>query len=141
VAQLRAAESAERDLAEIGNFIARGKPYQRRPVCHYIKLIRRGGEMEFTTDDLKMISHLKIRHSGWKRVRIIILVCSIGMLAMSIYGLSAYPSAPEGFIFVNLIALGALGLSYCVGGWAGRPEVSLLLKLIEERQKETTAGQ
>lgn len=96
--------------------------------------------MEFTSDDLRMISHLKVQHSGWKKVRVIILICSIAVIAMSIYEINAESPAPAFFNFLILIALGTGGLSYSLGGWAGRPEVSLLLKLIEERQKETTAG-
>ena len=90
--------------------------------------------MEFTRDELKMISLLKIRHSGWKRVRIIILVCSLGMLLLGIHALGTSP----GMLLCSILLVGMAGggLSYCIGGWAGRPEISLLLKLIEERQKE-----
>ena len=90
--------------------------------------------MEFTTDELKMLSRLKVQHAGWKRVRIIILVCSLGMLLL---GIRALYSSPEMYLCaILLVGLAAGGLSYCIGGWAGRPEISLLLKLVEERRNE-----
>jgi len=94
--------------------------------------------MEFTRDELKMISLLKIRHAGWKRVRIFILVCSLGMLLL---GVRALYTSPEMLLCsILLVGMAAGGLSYSIGGWAGRPEVSLLLKLVEERQKEHEAS-
>jgi hypothetical protein len=92
--------------------------------------------MEFTADELKMLSLLKGQHAGWKRVRIIILVCSLGLLLLGI--IRALYSSPEiDLCAILLVGLSARGLSYCIGGWAGRPEISLLLKLVEEHRNES----
>ena len=86
--------------------------------------------MKFTADELKMLSLLKRQHAGWKKVRIIILACSLGMLLLSIRVLSTSKELP--ICAIVLAALAAYGLSYSVAGWSGRPEISLLLKLFEE---------
>jgi len=85
-----------------------------------------------------MISLLKIRHAGWKRIRIFILVCSLEMLLLGIHAL--YTSPEMWLCSILLVGMAAAALSYCIGGWARRPEISLLLKLIEERQKEHEAS-
>jgi hypothetical protein len=91
--------------------------------------------MEFTTDELKMLSRLKAQHAGWKRVRIIILVCSFGLLLLGL--VHALDTSSEMWLCsILLVGLAARGLSYCIGGWAGRPEISLLFKLVEEHRNE-----
>ena len=86
--------------------------------------------MEFTKEEFKMIAHLKRQHAGWKSTRVIILIFSLVMIG---FGISLWNTSPPSSILFLGIASGSL--SYCLGGWAGRPEVSLLLKLVEERQE------
>ena len=89
--------------------------------------------MEFTKEEFKMIAHLKRQHAGWKSTRVIILISSLGLIA---FGISLWNTSPPSLILFWGLASGCL--SYCLGGWAGRPEVSLLLKLVEERQKQNS---
>jgi len=97
-------------------------------------LYLQGIVMQFSEDELKMLSWLKTQHKGWKSTRVIILVSSILMMSLSLYCLY-YGIQP----LAALILFGgsAGGLSYSLAAWSGRAEVSLLLKLIEHHKEET----
>ena len=84
--------------------------------------------MEFSESELRMVRWLRQQHAGWRAVRTIILTCSIVSIAFAGWLLFRVGfTGAVGFCFV--IAAG--GLSYTLGSWSGRPEVSLLLKLVE----------
>ncbi|MDQ5769024.1 hypothetical protein [Thiothrix subterranea] len=91
--------------------------------------------MQFSDDDLKMIEWLRKQHANWPGVRMIILVCSI--LTMVLAGWLLF-SGDEGYseALVLYVVLAAAGMSYTLGSWAGRAEISLLLKLVEAQQIE-----
>lgn len=87
--------------------------------------------MQFTKEEKKMLAWLRQQHEGWRSVRVIILTCSILcalFAALDIFraGFGVHP------FFLILIA--GYGASYTLGSWSGRPEVSLLLKLVEAQQ-------
>lgn len=84
--------------------------------------------MQFTDAELRMIRWLRRQHEGWRGVRVIILGCSLASLAYAIWlAFVRRFDFEAGFFFI----VSGWGLSYTLGSWSGRPEVSLLLKLIE----------
>ena len=98
--------------------------------------LTRAHVMEFTKEERRMIVWLRHQHENWWIKRLVVLaastVCGLWGLAEFIYGM-------DHGMFLGMI--GFYGISRTVGNWHGRPEISLLLKLIEERQKEcTTCG-
>lgn len=84
--------------------------------------------MQFNEDEEKMILWLCRQHAGWKTMRVIILVSAIICLCFAIFEL-IYNGL--GASTVLYLIVGSSGLSYSLGSWSGRAEVSLLLKLIE----------
>ena len=87
--------------------------------------------MLLTPDELKMLAWLRRQNAAWPTNRAIILLSSIISLGGAIweywhFGWSALP--------LVLLLLGTYGLSHTLGCWSGRPEVSLLLKLVEASQ-------
>ncbi len=87
--------------------------------------------MQFTNEDRKMIAWLRKQHEGWRSVRIIILVAS---LLCGAFAVQEFLKHGFGALPLLLILIAAYGTSYTVGSWAGRPEVSLLLKLVEAQE-------
>ncbi len=87
--------------------------------------------MELTEADLKMIKWLRRQHAGWRSTRVITAVGSAIMVGWS--GL-AWLHGESAIAVVALGCMGVFGLSYSLGCWAGRPEISLLLKLVEHEQ-------
>ncbi len=80
-----------------------------------------------------MITWLRRQHESWRGIRTIMLVGAVIAIVFSIvYYLRGEPS----WHVLPLFLVACYGLSYTLGSWAGRPEVSLLLKLIEERMDE-----
>lgn len=89
--------------------------------------------MKLSENEQKMVSLLRKQHEGWKTTKIIILSGSIVFFLVALYGLIS-----GGEILLNSLVFGlsAGGFSYAIAGWFGRPEVSLLLKLIENHEKK-----
>ena len=87
--------------------------------------------MQFSAEERQMIAWLRKQHAGWRTVRIIILVSSCICGAFTI---AEFLRGGSQWLFPGVMA--AYGLSYTLGSWHGRPEVSLLLKLIEAQQEE-----
>jgi hypothetical protein len=92
--------------------------------------------MQFTDEEKKMIAWLRQQHEGWRSVRMIILVASVLCALFAVWeifkeGFGAQP--------LLLIVIAAYGASYTLGSWAGRPEVSLLLKLVEAQEARRDA--
>lgn len=87
--------------------------------------------MQFTEEEKKMIAWLRQQHESWRSVRMIILISSM-LSALS----AAWDIFNTGFGAqpLVLIVIAAYGTSYTVGSWAGRPEISLLLKLVEAQE-------
>jgi hypothetical protein len=87
--------------------------------------------MEFTKEERRMIAWLRYQHENWRTKRLVVLaastVCGLWGLAEFIYGM-------DHGMFLGMI--GFYGISRTVGNWRGRPEISLLLKLIETQEKE-----
>ncbi len=88
--------------------------------------------MELTEADLKMIKWLRRQHVGWRSTRVI---TAIGSAVAVGWSALAWLQGESTAGVIALAAMGFFGLSYSLGGWAGRPEISLLLKLVE-RQRE-----
>ena len=80
----------------------------------------------------KVLAMLRKQHEGWKTTRAIILLVNLVILAMS--GWLYYSN--------NILAAGVLlafagyGFSYVLAGWHGRPEISLLFRLVEHAKSE-----
>lgn len=87
--------------------------------------------MELTSAELKMIAWLKLQHSCWRSTRVI---TAVGAAAMLLWAYRAWLHGEPSSGILALVVMGAFGLSYSLGCWPGRPEITLLLKLIEERQ-------
>lgn len=87
--------------------------------------------MQFTSDEKKMIDWLRKQHQGWPTTRVIILSGSVlcaGFAAWELFG-TGWAAMP-----LLLICIAAYGSSYTLGSWSGRPEISLLLKLIDSQK-------
>jgi hypothetical protein len=89
--------------------------------------------MKLNPEEEKMLAWLRRQHENWKGVRTITLICSVllGCYALvgAFGGASSYEALP-------MFAIAAFGLSYTLGSWAGRPEISLLLRLVERAVEE-----
>ena len=90
--------------------------------------------MDFTPDEEKMITWLRRQHLGWRTTRMITLVTSLlsGCFAAWDFFTVGFGALPLIFLLVAVA-----GLSHTVGSWAGRPEVSLLLKVVESARART----
>ena len=90
--------------------------------------------MQFNDGELKMMRWLREQHASWRTTRAIILTGSIltivcGICVMFVIGFD--------LAIAILLVLAAGGLSYTLGSWSGRPEISLLLKLLEAQVADT----
>lgn len=87
--------------------------------------------MKFTNEEKQMIAWLRKQHEGWRGVRMIILVGSLLCAAFAAWEIfrSGFGAMP-----LLLFIMAAYGMSYTLGSWAGRPEISLLLKLVEAQE-------
>jgi len=83
--------------------------------------------MEFNDRERKMYQWLQQQDAGWPIIRWIIVIASSACLLAYLFG-----SRSDTVFFI--VGLG--GLSYTLGSWSGRAEVSLLLKLLNERHAE-----
>lgn len=88
--------------------------------------------MNFTEQDMKMVSWLRKQHAGWKTTRVITLIFSI---IGFIFAVSIFLDGKQAIAAIPLLAIACGGLSYTLGSWSGRPEISLLLKLIDQDEK------
>ena|SRR3989442_520305 len=93
--------------------------------------------MELSDADLRMIKWLHRQHNGWRSTRVITAVGSA--VAVTWAGLALVKGDTAAGV-IALLGMGAFGLSYSVGCWAGRPEISLLLKLVEQHRNEERAS-
>ena len=87
--------------------------------------------MEFTKEERRMIAWLRYQHENWRIKRLLQIAAS---LACCLWGLSVFISGSDLGIFVGIA--GFYIMSRTIGSWHGRPEISLLLKLIDERLEE-----
>ena len=85
--------------------------------------------MKLSDNEMKMLRYLRQQHEHWRSTRAIILVGSVVILVVGIFGLIGNASV---YALMPLIALGLYLLSYAVGSPGVRPEISLLLRLVEE---------
>ena len=92
--------------------------------------------MQFSDDELKMVRWLRRQHAHWRSTRIIILVSSMALLALAAWH---YFRGTSHSLPLVLFLVAVYGLSYTLGSWAGRPEISLLLKLIETHDPDRKA--
>lgn len=88
--------------------------------------------MQLSEQEEKMVAWLRLQHANWRATRVIILVCSVGLLGYAVW---LHWSGQSAWFFLPIVAMSAYGLSYTLGSWAGRPEISLLLKLVEHSKK------
>lgn len=92
--------------------------------------------MQFTNEEKKMIAWLRQQHEGWRTVRMIILVASVLCAVFAAWDIFRTGYGAQSLL---LIVIAAYGASYTLGSWAGRPEVSLLLKLVEAQEARRDA--
>lgn len=87
-----------------------------------------GENMQLTREEQKMVELLRRQHASWRTTRAIILICSLACAAFAIWEF-----ATNGFEAMPLLLtmIATYGSSYVLGSWSGRPEISLLLKVIE----------
>lgn len=78
-----------------------------------------------------MIAWLRHQHENWRTKRLVVLAASC---ACGLTGLAEFIYGIDHGLFLGMI--GFYGISRTVGNWCGRPEISLLLKLIEAQEKE-----
>ena len=93
--------------------------------------------MQFNEDEMRMVRWLRRQHAGWRSVRSIIVTCST---ISAVYGI--WLATRTGFTVepTFLLVLAGYGLSYTLGSWSGRAEVSLLLKLIEAQDPDRASS-
>jgi ATP-dependent Clp protease adapter protein ClpS len=84
--------------------------------------------MQFTNDEMKMIRWLRTQHAAWRLVRVIILVSSLLSLGLAAW---LFWFGDLSGIAITSVVVAVYGLSYTLGSWSGRPEISLLLKLVD----------
>ena len=84
--------------------------------------------MELTPNEQRMLRRLRQQHQNWTGIRTITLICTIGLIVMA---LLAWREGAPWYSLVLWAGLISGLLSYTIGGWYGRPEISLLLKLID----------
>lgn len=78
-----------------------------------------------------MVAWLRRQHERWRATR---LITSVASTAVGLFGVW------QGFrgemaALIACIAVAAYGPSYSLGSWSGRPEVSLLLRLVDAEMK------
>lgn len=88
--------------------------------------------MEFTNEEKKMIAWLRQQHEGWRSVRMIILMSSVLCASFAAWEIFRTGLGAQSLL---LIVIAAYGASYTLGSWAGRPEITLLLKLIDAQER------
>lgn len=87
--------------------------------------------MDLTEKECRMLAWLRHQHETWRIKRLLQLAASI---ACCLWGLAVFISGADLGIFMGIA--GFYIASRTIGNWHGRPEISLLLKLIDERQKD-----
>ncbi|MGV3681347.1 MAG: hypothetical protein ACO1PM_16725 [Acidovorax sp.] len=85
--------------------------------------------MQLTEQEQKMVSHLRKQHNGWRTNRVVIVVAAVIMLGQGI----RLVWSGQSDLGILYCALSFGFFSYTLGSWTGRPELSLLLRLIEEK--------
>lgn len=88
--------------------------------------------MKLSEQEQQMVNWLRRQHKSWRTTRAIILFCSTVFL---VYAAWLYFKNDTSGFFIPIIFFSTYGLSYTLGSWAGRPEISLLLRLIDEQNK------
>jgi hypothetical protein len=84
--------------------------------------------MDFTEKECRMLAWLRHQHETWRIKRLFQLAASI---ACGLWGLAAFIFGSDLGIFMGIA--GFYIASRTIGNWHGRPEISLLLKLIDEQ--------
>jgi hypothetical protein len=84
--------------------------------------------MQLTPEDKKIVASLRKQHNGWKTGRFVILIVHSILFAIALWELKTKSEPAAG---AALLGISAYGLSYVLGAWHGRPEITLLLKLVE----------
>lgn len=85
--------------------------------------------MGLTEEEKKMVAWLRRQHKNWKSTRVIILICSVMIIGISIY---FYLKGENGWHLIPLFITAVYCLSYSLGSWSGRPEIFLLLKIVDK---------
>jgi len=84
--------------------------------------------MQFTPEEQKMIAWLRRQHAAWRTTRLIILIASVVSIGTAAWEFMQIGWGALQFLF---LVAGTAGVSHTLGCWSWRPEVSLLLKLVE----------
>lgn len=90
--------------------------------------------MQLNEQEEKMVDWLRKQHKAWRMNRAIILVGALFMLYQGVRILWSGQSQDLSLIY---FAFSFYFFSYTLGSWSGRPEISLLLRLIEEKKKDS----
>ena len=89
--------------------------------------------MQFSQTEQKLIRQLQLQHNHWRTTRMITL---LGSLVAGIFAITGLVSGSTIYGGIALLGVSAFGMSYALGSWSGRPEVSLLLKLLKENRED-----
>jgi hypothetical protein len=84
--------------------------------------------MNLTEKECRMLAWLRHQHETWRIKRLFQLAASI---ACGLWGLAVFISGSDLGIFMGIA--GFYIASRTIGNWHGKPEISLLLKLIDEQ--------
>ena len=96
--------------------------------------------MNFTIEEEKMITKLRKQQKWWKYGRIggiILGICFLALLVWNYRFGCCIMVAPYGILALWCIQM----IMYGIENWAGRPELCLLLKLLEEKKNENSQHQ
>ena len=85
--------------------------------------------MQLTEQEQKMVQRLRAQHIGWRTNRVVILIAAVIVLGQ---GMRLVWSG-QSDLGILYCALSFGFFSYTLGSWTGRPECSLLLRLLEEK--------
>ena len=93
--------------------------------------------MELSEADLKMLKWLRRQHENWRTTR---LITALGSGVVGVFALFGALTGASLFAVVALVAISTFGLSYSLGCWSGRPEISLLLKLVDHYRTQVNGS-
>jgi hypothetical protein len=89
--------------------------------------VEKGVAMKLTEHEQKMVQHLRNQRDNWQGVKWFLLCASGAILVITLFGGELFAMGTR----IILAAAATYLCSYVIGGWYGRPETVLLLKLVD----------
>ncbi len=90
--------------------------------------------MELSDRDRKLVDLLRRRETAWRSARLITLAGSVVIVFWAVSGWLR----GESLAATALFCIGLYLVLYTLASWDGRPEIELLLKLVDHHTKSTT---